>query len=755
MKIISKISVSIGLSLLAIGAMAQSPFEGQSVPMPILNTLQPIKQVSAKSAQTRAKSVGTGASTTAYLNYEYVDSSYTVNNTANTYLGPTEQMLNSRYTLADTTITPFTFTHAYVAFDTMYDANVLSGTPSNDVVSGSLTVDSVQLAFSLINKSGKTDTVQIQVVGVDGTGFPNSTVYATETFTTTTSTNARGQFTRLNLNTNATAIPGNGKFAVELSYYGSKLDTFDFVFGYPAVNCSGTRYADTTAFGEKYGPNGNMIRANSFTTGYGKYNPPTKANVTLPNATYGGGLKYYTCVGSNPLFWQDIYLSAWVSYTSTALSASISAATSTCSGTVLTASASGPGSPYTYSWSTGASTSSITAIAAGTYTVSVTNTAAVTATASVNVSYSVLSSVKDSVAANGSNAGIAAVIVSGGVTPYTYLWSPGGQTTDSISGLSSGNYCCAITDNNGCSQTVCINVPNFFSCTNSYTEPICIVTIDTATNKSEVIWGRTNSPPARGFGTYNVYKDNGSGYILIHSQALDSLSEFIDTTSSPSVGVQSYELSTVDSCGESALSTPSSSIFLTTTKGTNTYSLTWTPYVGFTPSEYRIFRGLTMSQLTQIDSVPNNVYRYTDSFPPINVFYVLEAVNPSGSCIPTTHGPKNHNLNISLLSGAFSNGFNTAILGVQNIGDAVSKLNIYPNPSNGIVTLSYNMNGSDNVQITIIDELGRVVYEEQKNLVNGTNTEQLNLVNLSSGIYSLRMQTNSGITVRKLVIMGN
>ena len=37
-----------------------------------------------------------------------------------------------------------------------------------------------------------------------------------------------------------------------------------------------------------------------------------------------------------------------------------------------------------------------------------------------------------------------------GTPPYSYLWSPGGQTTSSISGLSSGSYNVIITDANGC-----------------------------------------------------------------------------------------------------------------------------------------------------------------------------------------------------------------------------------------------------------------------------------------------------------------
>ena len=46
--------------------------------------------------------------------------------------------------------------------------------------------------------------------------------------------------------------------------------------------------------------------------------------------------------------------------------------------------------------------------------------------------------------------GTAAVSVVQGTPSYTYLWTPGGSTSDSISGLSFGNYSVLVTDGNGC-----------------------------------------------------------------------------------------------------------------------------------------------------------------------------------------------------------------------------------------------------------------------------------------------------------------
>ncbi|HNP99709.1 MAG TPA: T9SS type A sorting domain-containing protein, partial [Bacteroidia bacterium] len=53
----------------------------------------------------------------------------------------------------------------------------------------------------------------------------------------------------------------------------------------------------------------------------------------------------------------------------------------------------------------------------------------------------------------GLSTGTATVTASGGTPGYTYLWSPGGQTSATASGIASGNYSVQITDSKGCTAT--------------------------------------------------------------------------------------------------------------------------------------------------------------------------------------------------------------------------------------------------------------------------------------------------------------
>jgi len=112
--------------------------------------------------------------------------------------------------------------------------------------------------------------------------------------------------------------------------------------------------------------------------------------------------------------------------------------------------------PYTYLWTpSGETTALATGLSAGSYTLAVTDSTGTTATTMVTITQPTAMSVSiDS--ANGNSE--ASAIVNGGTAPYTYSWSPGGATTDTIKGLHKGKYCCTVIDADSCTLTTCINI---------------------------------------------------------------------------------------------------------------------------------------------------------------------------------------------------------------------------------------------------------------------------------------------------------
>lgn len=126
----------------------------------------------------------------------------------------------------------------------------------------------------------------------------------------------------------------------------------------------------------------------------------------------------------------------------------LSPAGCTCTGSA-SASASGGVPPYTYSWSNGATTSTISGLCAGTYTVSIRDsiscTPPIVQTVTIPTSDMIVIPSQTNINCNGECSGTATVTPTGGVQPYTYLWS-NGATSTSITGLCAGTYTVAVAD---------------------------------------------------------------------------------------------------------------------------------------------------------------------------------------------------------------------------------------------------------------------------------------------------------------------
>jgi subtilisin-like proprotein convertase family protein len=107
---------------------------------------------------------------------------------------------------------------------------------------------------------------------------------------------------------------------------------------------------------------------------------------------------------------------------------------------------------FTYLWSTGATTEDISGVPAGVYTVTVTDAHTCTNSGSFSVSNNgtmYLSANITPVTCNGNNTGAINITLSGGATPYTFLWS-NSATTEDISSLAAGTYTVTVTDQNSC-----------------------------------------------------------------------------------------------------------------------------------------------------------------------------------------------------------------------------------------------------------------------------------------------------------------
>lgn len=79
---------------------------------------------------------------------------------------------------------------------------------------------------------------------------------------------------------------------------------------------------------------------------------------------------------------------------------------------------------------------------------------------------------------------------------------------------------------------------------------------------------------------------------------------------------------------------------------------------------------------------------------------------------------------------------------------SVSEINIYPNPTNGILNVSISSQLVENTSIEVYDGLGKLAIKE--NLSNDSNS--INLSKLEDGIYIFKIiNNNKTIKVGKVV----
>jgi len=165
-----------------------------------------------------------------------------------------------------------------------------------------------------------------------------------------------------------------------------------------------------------------------------------------------------------------------------ALAASATKTDVSCNGGsngTATVTASGGTGVYKYFWTpVGGTARTATGLSAGKYTCIIedANTCqtslevAITQPTALSASF-----VVTNVSCNGGSNGSVTVTRSGGTSPYSYSWSPGGGVAGTASGLSAGKYTCTITDFNGCETSVeaTVTEPPALSASISKTDVSC------------------------------------------------------------------------------------------------------------------------------------------------------------------------------------------------------------------------------------------------------------------------------------------
>ncbi len=518
-----------------------------------------------------------------------------------------------------------------------------------------------------------------------------------------------------------------------------------------------------------------MYGTTQTTTGLTSIASATGALTNTVYATISGtfnvatsGIYYLAIKGigtTNPWFltWDDLSVTAPCSLNTPTVTAA-SSSTAICAGSSATLTAGGATS---YVWSN-ASTLTATPVSPAvttSYTVIGTNAASCTniAVATVTVNAAPVISIASPTA--GICSGSSATLTASGAA--TYSWSNGSATAaNAVSPTLTTVYTATGTSAAGCigtsSSTVTVNANPVVSIAGP-TTGICAGSSATltASGAATYSWSNGSATAANAVSPTltTVYTATGTSVAGCKGTATST----VVVNPNPVVSIAG---STAVCAGSSATLTASGATTYTWSNGPTTAIIIVTPTANITYTAVASStNGCTgsASQAITVNALPN--VSLTASGAPtvcINTATVALTGSPAGGVITgsnvaggvftpgATAGTFVQNYAYTNTVTGCSNTANNTIVvsgcvGLNNVTASANGFVAYPNPTNGVFTLSFT-NGLEK-QVTVTDLTGKVVYST----TTTTQILDINIANLANGIYSVKVQSNQAIEVIKVV----
>jgi PKD repeat protein len=466
---------------------------------------------------------------------------------------------------------------------------------------------------------------------------------------------------------------------------------------------------------------------------------------------------------------------------SAAVSASATSTPVICntSGTATVTGSGGNTGGYTYVWSqNNQTTATISNLTASTYTVTVRDSKQCSATASVTVanqSPTITVTINKSDASCGSSNGTAAANTT--ASGATYLWSPGGSTAASLSGLAAGTYNVTITDGNGCSASATTNIVNTSGPSVSIsgsTNPSCHGVSDgTATVAASggsggysYTWSGNggNAATATGLagGVYTVTVSSGGCSTATSVLLSEPTSVSVTTTSSPVICTTLGTATATGTGGTGPTYTYLWSNNLTTQTITGlaastTYTVTVhdshncvaTASATITTQASTLSDSATSTNASTATSANGTATAHPVGGAP-NYTYTWSNGQHSQTAIQLLPGI--YTCTITDMFGCTTVATATVNQGPNGIGDISTVVNytVSPNPASDKVTISLDMNESLPVEITIYSLIGQKVWSKDLGHIRSAS-EVVDIHDLAEGVYIVKLKAAERVYTTRLI----
>jgi hypothetical protein len=86
-------------------------------------------------------------------------------------------------------------------------------------------------------------------------------------------------------------------------------------------------------------------------------------------------------------------------------------------------------------------------------------------------------------------------------------------------------------------------------------------------------------------------------------------------------------------------------------------------------------------------------------------------------------------------------GFPCLLVGIEEIKNATSSFNVYPNPASDLLNVQFEAKFNSIATIKVYDVTGRIVFEQKQVALNGINKHLINTSGFMKGMYMLEVET--------------
>ena len=399
-----------------------------------------------------------------------------------------------------------------------------------------------------------------------------------------------------------------------------------------------------------------------------------------------------------------------------------------------TATASGGTPGYSYQWDANAdnqTTATAVGLGAGTYMVTATDG---TTSSSVSVTITEPTILGGTISGTNPTAtnddGSATVSPTGGTTPYSYNWSNGGSSA-TINDLAAGTYGVTVTDANDCEASGSITLdPPSTGCTYQ--------TINS--NGFESGWGIWNDggSDCRRSANDNQYATTGTYCVRIRDNTSTS------TTTTDNLDLSSYEEVTVDFAYYARSMENGEDFWLqVSTNGGSSYTTVgdWNRGIEFQNNTFNTAQVVITGTFTsttrfrfRCDASGNSDWIYLD-----DIVITGCTTSPSSSSPGINSDPE-------VL-------VDKDIEEIEEVEKTIQELNLYPNPTNNILNVAFEMTNTTDVKMVVMSLTGQMIEMRDLKLEEGTQQLKVDVNRFGNGIYFIHLITKEERISKKFTVV--